>query len=206
MATKKKASKATPKKVAPSRKEAPKADPRLAKQTASAASGALAARPAAVMTALASALGSFQKRDWALALQRLKAIAKDHPAEVEVADRVRSYIRICERNLEEKKFSPKSADDHYQIGIVRLNQGEFDDAIKSLDQAAGLEPKNDRAVYAKAAALCLKGERPGALAALRAAVELNAENRVFAANDSDFERLRDEPEFTQIVGESARPN
>jgi len=148
---------------------------------------------------LDKALAPFHKRNWRQALERLQALGQKYPDSMDVTDRVRSYSRICERELANKPPTPKTAEDHYQLGVVRLNDGVLDEARTLLEQAVKLEADSDKAHYALASALALGEQSAEALQHLQRAIELNDDNRIFAGNDSDFELLRDEVQFLELT-------
>ena len=156
------------------------------------------------ITAFEGILAIVGKQDWKGALAKLKAFSAEYPNEIELLDRVGAYTKVCEQNLRAAPPAPKTAEDHYSAGVLRLNQGAFEEAARHFEKATALDAKLDKARYAMASALALKNDRPGALEHLRQAIELNPENRIFAANDSDLESLRDDPEFSELVGRAAR--
>src|SRR5207253_2460329 len=81
---------------------------------------------------------------------------------------------------------PRTAEEHYQRGVAMMNIGRWDDARESLDKARKAAPKADHIHYALAALDCLTGEADSALANLKVAIQLRAENRYHARNDEDF--------------------
>jgi hypothetical protein len=50
-----------------------------------------------------------------------------------------------------------------------------------------------------ASTLALKGDRGEAVKHLREAIDLNATNRVYARNDPDFEPIRDDENFQNLI-------
>jgi tetratricopeptide (TPR) repeat protein len=146
------------------------------------------------------ALAAFHKQDWRGAAVRLREVLKRFPGEIELGDRVQAYLRIAERQLEDTRFEPRTADEHYHVGVLRMNSGQFDEAAGFFERSAALDARSDKARYALATVLSLKGDARGALRHLRRAIELNPENKVYAANDSDLELVRDDPEFIELVG------
>jgi len=61
------------------------------------------------------------------------------------------------------------------------------------------DPGSDKILYAIAAVRALKGDRGGAIDYLRKAVAADDRNRIYALNDPDFDSIRDEPEFIDLV-------
>ena len=71
--------------------------------------------------------------------------------------------------------------------------------INHLERALQNNPKDEKVHYVLASTLALKGERREALAHLQQAIELNATNRIYARNDPDFEPLRDDENFQNLI-------
>ena len=76
---------------------------------------------------------------------------------------------------------------------------DADTAIKLLDQALGEDPSSARYLYARASAYALKGHADAAIGDLRQAIIIEPTVRFQAANDTDFEQIREEPSFIDII-------
>lgn len=126
-------------------------------------------------------------------------IKEKYPGEKDLLVKVNSYLRICE-NMLARRFSPSSVEDYYNLGIFKHNEGQYDEAIKQLNEALRLNPKADYVHYALAAAYAMKGDHAQALKHLERAVKLNPENAVFARSDEDLAGLREEKTFKSLVG------
>jgi len=85
------------------------------------------------------------------------------------------------------------------VGIAELNRRELGSAIQHLEHALKLAPKADHVLYALAAASAIQGHRDNALQYLKQAIHFRPENRFLAARDSDFESLKEDPDFKQLV-------
>ena len=145
------------------------------------------------------ALLLLRKREFADAADGFKAILKSHPQEKEIADRCRVYLRVCERDLGEKVMPLKRVEDYYYQAILECNRQRYDEALKHLDRALKMNPKDDRLLYVLASTQALKGDREQALSALKESIDLNATNRIHAQNDPDFDVLRDDDAFLDLV-------
>ncbi len=128
-------------------------------------------------------------------------IKEKYPGEKDLLVKVKSYLRICD-NMLARRFSPSSVEDYYNLGIFKHNEGQYDEAIKHLNEALKLEPKADHVHYALAAAYAMKRDHAQALKCLERAVKLNPDNAVFARNDEDLAALREEKAFKSLVGSS----
>ena len=82
------------------------------------------------------------------------------------------------------------------------NDGEYALAVKYLDQALELQPRDEGALYCLAAAQARAGDTAAALRALRAAIDANPATRSQARHDADFEPLRRRGEFLSLVAPS----
>jgi hypothetical protein len=82
---------------------------------------------------------------------------------------------------------------------LAINAGAYGDGLAHLEGLSAESPDNDHVQYMLAVVRSLRGELDLACQHLRRAVELNAENRFLARQDADFELLRRDPRFRQIV-------
>jgi len=145
------------------------------------------------------ALGLLRRKDYGGAADAFAKVIKAYPDEKEMADRCRIYLSVCEREQSDKVLPLKKAEDYYYQGIVESNRQKYDEALKHLDKALKMSPKDDRFLYATAATQALKGEREQALNLLKEAIETNPENRVHAQSDPDFDLLSDDDAFIDLI-------
>ena len=83
--------------------------------------------------------------------------------------------------------------------MLHANAGRLDEALRHLDRAVAAEPGSAAYLYARAAARALQGNSAAAASDLRAAIRIDPSCRHQAANDSDFERIRDEAVFIDVM-------
>lgn len=197
-------------KSAPARK--PKARPRGASPTAAPKQPPPPAPPptpyvsAAYLKALADyekAMNVLQKRDYPRAEELFQKLMEAHPGEKDLVDRARVYVNLC-RKQQETSSSPQGFDDHYYQGVVLSNRGQHHEALQLFEKALRFKPDSEKVYYAMAAAHAQVHDRARALECLRKAVELDGSSRVHARQDPDFDLLRGEPEFEQLVGPADR--
>jgi tetratricopeptide (TPR) repeat protein len=144
------------------------------------------------------ALSLFHQQRFAKAKQELERVLEG-PSK-ELADRARMHISIAEQRMKPStEQNPRTADEHYQRGVAMMNIGRWDDARESLQKARKAAPKADHIHYALAALDCLTGEADSAMANLKVAIQLRAENRFHARNDEDFAFLQEDPRFTELL-------
>lgn len=146
------------------------------------------------------ALKAFSKKDFDKSGSLLEKLIEAFPTEREVCDRARIYLRLSLAQSEGGGPKPKESDDHYYLGVLEANNGDFDGAVGHFERAVKQDGRNDKAHYALAAALGLKGDAAGAAASLKTAIDLKSANRTLALNDADFDGLRDNAEFMALLG------
>jgi tetratricopeptide (TPR) repeat protein len=190
---------AAPKRPAP--KAAPAAPVKAAKPVPAPAPPAPAAPPPRKPTyheAVAMyerGLQALQRRDFAASAAALRNVIERYPDERELLERARLYLKVCERELEPKEPTPKTADEWVYAATVAQNSGDEPTALKHLQRALTEDPRHDHAHYLMAVAMAQRGDPGTALDHLRRAVSFNPENRSRARQDSDLDVLRDDPGF-----------
>jgi tetratricopeptide (TPR) repeat protein len=152
----------------------------------------------AALRAYGEALDLLRKKDFAAALPRFRAVESQNRNEPELADRARTYATLCERKLAPPAAAPQSVEERYYLAILRGNQGRYDEAAALLDQALSAEP-SPRVLYARASIRALQGKTDQAVADLRAAISGEPLLRHQAANDPDYERIRNEAAFIDVI-------
>jgi len=137
--------------------------------------------------------------DYAAALELLSKVASENPDEPELTERARAYSAVCRRKLATAPEPPTTAEGLYHLGVIRCNDGRLDESLDLLNQALTIEPGSARLHYARASAYALKGQADAAVADLRSAVEGDPKLRFQAGNDPDFEKIRDEASFIDVI-------
>ena len=140
-----------------------------------------------------------QKRDFSGASDVFTAIIANFGDEREISDRARHYLSICQEKLHPKTPNPASVEDHFHLGVFYLNRADWEKALKEFEKALAKDPKSDMVHYGIASAHALSGDKSRAVGALQESIRLNEKNRIYAQNDPDFDRIRDEHEFIQLV-------
>lgn len=142
---------------------------------------------------------ALQRRDFRHAGQFFQTVLDQFPEERELHERVRLYLKVCERELNGNQPAPTTTAEHLFAATVALNAGTYDQAITHLTAAKQADPHNDHAEYMLAVAYTLKGEAEEGLSHLRRAIELNPENRLVARQDEDLASLRSEVGFRLVL-------
>ena len=152
------------------------------------------------------AVKALARKEYDKAREHFDAVVTGHPDERDVAERARSYRAVCDRALGESKraaYRPKGFDELLNYGVFLHNRGEFEEALKSLRQAAEIHPKNENVLYCLAATAARAGDTDSALKALRAAISVSPETRGQARRDPDFDVLREDDAFNALVYDQA---
>jgi tetratricopeptide (TPR) repeat protein len=140
----------------------------------------------------------FQKRDYARARELFRDLVERYPMEPELIDRARGLMAVCEKQMNTETAHPGGAEEHCTQGVIHLNAGEVEEALDLFRKAAGMGG-GGQAWYLSACALAQTGRAEEALDALRKAVSADPSNRSRAANEKDFDSLREHPGYDGIV-------
>jgi tetratricopeptide (TPR) repeat protein len=158
----------------------------------------------AAVEQFASASALFVKGDFAQAEPLFAAVAEAAAADEPIlSDRARTYAAICARRVATPDAVGNDADALYHRGVVAANAGRLDEAWASLEKAIVQKPNDASILYARASVRGLQGNADGAAAELKKAVTLDPRFRFQATSDSDFDKVRDEAAFIDIIEPSS---
>ena len=147
------------------------------------------------------ALTSLYNNDYRMAKNQLISLLELSPKEIEIMDRVRTFIKICDRHL--KKYEEQTlitAEDAFNQGVLAHNQSHHEKAMSYFSRALELSTEEkDYIHYAMAASEAASGNTHQALEHLKTAIEINQKNRFFACGDPDFKSLTDSRAFREMV-------
>ncbi len=144
----------------------------------------------------------FGRGEYAKSASEFNAVIKESPGEREICDRARIYLNLCKARTAGPAPKPKTAEEAYYQGILAANDGRLQEASQVFEGALKQGAGNEKLHYALASVNALMENRDGALANLGKAIELNRSNKVLALNDTDFDSLRDDPDFLALVGKA----
>ena len=153
----------------------------------------------AALAEYASGLELLRRKDFAQALGKFEIAERSSKEEPELAERARTYALLCRRRLAPSAPGPANAEQFYLTGVVRSNCGHPDEAVRLFNEALRMEPGSSRILYARAAAWALQGNAGAAVTDLRTAVASDSTVRFHAASDPDFEKIRDEAQFIDVI-------
>lgn len=145
------------------------------------------------------AVQALQNRAYAEASAQLRAVIDDFPDEPDLHERVRLYLKICERQVTPAEATPCSVQERLYAATLALNAGAIDAALGHLQAVLREEANNDHALYMQALAYISRNELEAAALSLQQAIALNPENLGLARREPDFEALRQNPEISRML-------
>ncbi len=96
-------------------------------------------------------------------------------------------------------INPNYARAHNSLGIAYYKQGKWDEAIAVWKKATSIKPKLADAHYNVAFTYALKNEKVSSIKSLQTAINLDKSLIERAKADSDFDNIRESPEFKQLI-------
>jgi tetratricopeptide (TPR) repeat protein len=133
------------------------------------------------------AMRLFGQRRFAEARDQFSVVASGPDSQV--ADKARSYLQICERKVARPELEFRTAEDHFNYGVERMNARDIEQARLHLGRALGIEPEGDHILYTLALCCGLAGDGNGACENLKRAITLEPRNRILARQDPEFSTL-----------------
>jgi tetratricopeptide (TPR) repeat protein len=117
----------------------------------------------------------------------------------DLADRVRTYLAACDRQLKQQHTKFETLEERYDYAISLLNTGFYEDARTEFDTIVKKAPQADYAFYGLAVLASMTCQTDTCLQHLTEAIRLNSRNRLQARSDSDFMDMADDPRFTELL-------
>ena len=144
------------------------------------------------------ALEALQRRDLAVAAARFQQVIDRFPEELELHERCRLYLQVCERQSKPPP-APKTLEERIFAATLALNAGAQDEALQHLEAAMTQDPDSDQVQYMLALARAASGKPSTAVSHLKRAIELNPDNRFLARQEPSFEPLQEDAAFQRAV-------
>jgi tetratricopeptide (TPR) repeat protein len=142
----------------------------------------------------------FAKKQYAEAKSHFDSVATAATADEPIlADRARTYASICARQSAAPSAGHDDAESLYHHGVVAANAGRLDEAWTLLERALVMRPTDASILYARASVRGLQGNVDGAASELKKALAIDPTFRFQAVSDSDFDRVRDEAAFIDVI-------
>jgi tetratricopeptide (TPR) repeat protein len=151
------------------------------------------------LTNFSQAMKSFHKGDYSKASELLTQLNEKEDVERELADRIKTYLKICQDKLAKKSAPLKTFKDYYDLGVYKANEGDYQEAISLLKKAQELDPKEGKAPYLLATVFCKMEKIDDCLESLKKAIQADNLLAVLAQNEDDFESLKEDQEFKLIT-------
>ena len=145
------------------------------------------------------AMKAFHKGDYEKAAELLKAFLDKDVSEKELIDRAQVYLTMCRVRKETEKIQLKTFDDYYQYSVFKLNQGDYEGALKLLEKAQEMKPQEGKIPYLIADIYSLMGKTEQCLNYLKKAIQLDKYFKILAQNERDFEPLWEDKKFKLIT-------
>ena len=99
------------------------------------------------------------------------------------------------------QLMPENAEAHFNRGVAHSSINNLEAAISSYIEAIRINPEFAQAYYNSACIESIRGEITKSLNYLRLAIHKRLEFKQNARQDPDFENIRNDPRFNEIVGE-----
>lgn len=117
----------------------------------------------------------------------------------ELLERSRVYLSACERNVRTAELQFSNLEEQYDYAVSLLNTGFYGEAEEQFEDILSKEPSADYAHYGLAILKSMTDRPEECLNHLSKSIELNAQNRIQARSDSDFQDMADDPRFTELL-------
>ncbi len=117
----------------------------------------------------------------------------------DLAERIRMYINACVQQITKGNANFATHEERYDYAISLLNEGNYQDAREHFHTILKHNANADYAFYGLALLASMTGDSHQCLEQLTEAIRLNAQNRIQARADSDFQDMADDPRFTELL-------
>jgi tetratricopeptide (TPR) repeat protein len=112
---------------------------------------------------------------------------------------IRMYIAACVAQIDKGTTDFKTHEERYDYAISLLNHGHYEDARQHFQAILQKDKSAHYAFYGLALLSSMTGDTKKCIEHLTEAIRLNAQNRLQARLDSDFEAVADDPTFTELL-------
>lgn len=147
-------------------------------------------------------VASLQKKKFDEAERHFRALLEEFGDERELADRARLYLAVCEKRKKPAKPALGEDVDPYYAALVEKNRGNLEAAVEHLKKTSK-KNGDGRCAFLLACCYARMNDVENALDHLKRAIMEDEGNRARAARDSDFDALRESPEFQKLTAASA---
>ncbi len=151
------------------------------------------------LSAYGEAIKEFRKGNWEKAQSLFEAFISRFNEEKELVDRALIYLKIIKEKGQRGLGTPKTSDDYYYFSVYRMNQGQYDEALKLLNKALELKGDEGKIYYLMAQIYSLQGKNDEALEYLKKAIQKDKIYKIMAQNEIDFAPLWEDKKFKLIT-------
>ncbi len=151
------------------------------------------------LAAYGEAVKEYRKGRWDKAQSLFESLKEKFAEEKELVDRAQIYLTIIKEKGKKPLGTPKTADDCYYFSVYRLNQGEYEEALKWLNKALEMKGDEGKVYYLMADVYCQMGQNDQALDYLKKAIQRDKIYKVLAQNEIDFSPLWEDKKFKLIT-------
>jgi tetratricopeptide (TPR) repeat protein len=151
------------------------------------------------LAAFGLAVKEFQKGEFDKATVSFKDFIEKFPVDKEIVDRAKAYLSIAQKRPKKEGVSLKGFEDHLRYGAAKINQKDYDGAVKVLERALEYKEKEGLVYYLLADTQSLTGQGDAALEFLKKAIQKDRNFSILAQNEPDFEALWEDKKFKLIT-------
>jgi tetratricopeptide (TPR) repeat protein len=152
-----------------------------------------------IVDAYGQAVKAFRKGDCVKATELFKTFLEKHNTELELVDRAKMYLSLCENRQMKETISLKTFEDYYEYAMYKHNRGDYDETLKLLEKAKAIKPKEGNIPYLKALTYYLMKDTKNCLLNLKDAIQKDKLFGILAQNEPGFEPLWEEKKFKAII-------
>jgi len=105
-------------------------------------------------------------------------------------------LELLEKAL---SIKPKRIPALHEKALCLIDLKRYNEAIKTLDEILEIDSNDFTAYYNKACAYSLLNDKLNAINNLKKAIELNPDFKFLAMDDKDFDNIRSEEEFKNLI-------
>jgi tetratricopeptide (TPR) repeat protein len=151
------------------------------------------------LSSYGQAVKAFRRGDCKKAIEYFGTFIEKYPKDKELVDRARIYIKICEGRGKKDAIALKDFNDYYEMGVYRLNQGAYEEALTLFKKALEKDSDEGKIIYLIGKTHYLMGDRDKYLDYLNSAIQVDKMFKIFAQNDLDIEDLKEDKKFKLIT-------
>jgi len=151
------------------------------------------------LSSFGQAAKAFRKGDCKKTLEYFGAFIEKFPMERELVDRAKLYIKICEGKGKKDGIALKDFDDYYEMGVYKLNQGAYEEALKLFNKALEKNSGEGKVIYLIGKIHYLMGDKDKFLDNLMSAIQVDESFKIFAQNDLDIDDIKNDKKFKLIT-------